>query len=104
MISHTFHEKKQTLLPAPHMLLLRQNSFMSHSADFVLGFCGPSFTFFANLEPNLQPQLHMKPFVTNPPPTQKTVEDDSYKLRTQLRRKKHQLTSRNFGDSLGFPA
>lgn len=61
---------KKRLLPAPHMLLLRQNSFMSHSADFVLGFCRPLFTFFANLEPNLQPQLHMKPFITNPPPTQ----------------------------------
>ena len=76
---------KKALLPPPHMLLLRQNSFMSHSADFALGFCRPLFTLFANLEPNLQPQLHMKPFITNPPLTQnlqKTVEDDSYKLRT----------------------
>ena len=82
--------KKKRFFPAPHMLLLRQNSFMSHSADFVLGIRGPLFTFFANLEPNLQPQLHMKPFITNPPPTrnlQKTVEDDSYKLRTSYAEK-----------------
>ena len=69
MISHTFHQKK-TLLPRPSHVITPTKFIHVALRRFCARILWPFVHFFANLEPNLQPQLHMKPFITNPPPTQ----------------------------------